>query len=314
MKVILIGTGAIANALLKNATENVILSQYGIRILQKNSEKWLEFIKETVSADVVIYLAYHKQNMLANFSILSKLLYHFSQKKWKGRFVFFNTQLALPARTFSSENARPSWLRCDTYSCTKRIQSMIINANRKQLCISELFLPIVVGSGTQWSERLTFIAQHSIINLPDKGNAICAWIDVDVFSGWIWNIFLNHENLEKIFLYGQIGSFENLLKTISKNSDCKNFIIKDFKHRFTCSSSWKVYCLTTLKNSPVALLMTFASQLASRIQKQKNMTVDTNVKFVHCHGDVFTPEGGEYMFFSEHLNIDSLPCEAKKIA
>ena len=314
MKVILIGGGAIANKLLQNAPKNVIFSQYGIRNLQQNPEKWFELTKETVVADVVIYLAYHKQNVLANFSVLSRLLNDLSKKKWKGRFIFLNTQLALPSTAFSGENARPSWLRWDTYSFTKRMQSMIINANKKHLCISELFLPIVVGGGTQWSERLTFIANHSIINLPDKGKATCAWLDVGIFSGWVWRVILKAENFEKIFLYSEIGSFEDLLKTISKNSVFNNFIINDFKHRFTCSSNLKIHCLTTLKYSPIAVLMTIASQLVSKIKQQKNMTAETEVKVVHCHSDAFTPEGGEYVFFSEHLNIDALPCKAKKIA
>ena len=312
-KVILIGGGAIANKLLQNAPKNVIFSQYGIRNLQQNPEKWFELTKEAVVADVVIYLAYHKQNILSNFSILSRLLNDLSKKKWKGRFVFFNTQLALPSTAFSGEHALPGWLHWDTYSFTKRVQSLILRFKKKKVLVSEFFLPIVIGDNTQWSERLSFIANHSIINLPYTGNAKCAWLDINILSRWFWLIGLKSENSEQIFLYGETGPFKNLLKAISQKSDGDISAIKDFKHRFRFSSNWKIHCLTTLKHSPIAVLITFASQLVSRIKKQKNMMAETEVKIVHCHSDIFTPDGSEYQFFAQTLNIDLLPYETKKI-
>ena len=126
LKVVFIGVGIISNRLLSSTHVPCQIVRFGIRALSGNVDVWNGLINECISADLIVYLAYHHRDLPLNVLALAKLLRNLKAKRWGGRFVFINTQSILVGKIVKHASPLPTILSYDLYTTTKKIQSRLI--------------------------------------------------------------------------------------------------------------------------------------------------------------------------------------------
>ena len=125
ISVVFVGRGAISAALSNCLPVNFALKTYSIREI-KLTDSSCETFNDIKQADLVVYLGYHHRNLFVNLITLYKILRHLSFAKWKGLFIFFNTQAALNANCYKDLQPIPGLFKYDIYRLTKRIQTRMV--------------------------------------------------------------------------------------------------------------------------------------------------------------------------------------------
>lgn len=322
MKVVLIGGGVISGKLASATQISDQTVTFSIRELLNDSGAWSSLVNECESADMIVYLAYHHRNLPFNILTLARLLRYLKGKSWRGRFVFFNTQSILFNKIMKGLLPLPAILSCDLYTTTKKIQAKIISIYSDTIDISEIFLPVVVGDGTQWQDRFRFIASHQIIFLPMTGEHVFAYLDLGGFVEWFWRVYGDsrtarkaNRSLDRVFVYQGVSTFSEVLRKEHGALTTAPFDIRNCVHKSRFGGNMRSDIACMLKMSPLGLLLgvirgALAKSQSSGVSKQPSPPVKI---LPVIHGEQFVPTGSEYQFYGSSLDLSSVPFRAVKI-
>jgi len=310
--VVFVGHGAISAALSNCLPVNLALKTYSIREIKltvSNSEMF-NAIKQ---ADLVVYLGFHHRNLFVNLITLYKILRYLSFAKWKGLFIFFNTQAALDANCFKDLQPIPGLFKYDIYRLTKRIQSRILKIFDSDISISEVYLPVVVGRGTKTELRFEKIALHKDIHMPNSGASKIALLDLPNFSSWFWmssiNYLLNRPSslTRRVFVFDDIKSASQLINKFRQKHNLTHIEIKQYKAAYWFSDNFFRNLIWMLKKSPVGLLLYI---IVGLLNKSKLLVVPDQIsyspEYLKFNDGIFVPDEIEHMASAREILLDKI--------
>jgi hypothetical protein len=328
LKVVVVGGGVISNKLVSTAPAEVQLSCFTVRRLPNVSGSWTSVIEECQSADIIVYLAYHHRDFLKNMRLLGRILSSLKRADWHGQLVFFNTQSALASTLLKSPKSLNQAFSFDLYTTTKRLQSWLLSRYSRQLNISEIYLPVVLGVETKAQKRYDDISRHKVVHLPNKGANLFAYLDVDIFLHWFWRVYLcqltkpsaSHK-YRKVFVYQGVRSFADMIGLLRANrsgeskseaSEITPLLIKDCIYKYRFSNDLQSNLVCSLKMTPIWLVLSVlrnelkkltSSEWEEPIASENPNIVDTT----------FYPMGAEYQYLCTTIDLDVIPFNTIKI-
>lgn len=313
MKTVFVGGGVLSDRLKATAPSGWPIQTFGIRDLASRADLRQELLESATGSDLVVYLAYHHADVRVNYLTLFRLLRGLKAERWRGRFVFFNTQSALAGSIMSSPLRPPAVLSYDLYSFTKRLQSRIMRYYSNSLDICELYLPVVIGDGTKAQERFRFISSHAAVKLPMGGTNAFAFLELDRFSRWMWEKYSrpgecrSSPGLERLFVYQGLHTFSDMLKTTRPSSAGMPLEIEEFRHRFPFDTNAQNNLAWCLKLSPLGLV-------ANAIRGMCSVPVSPPPPPARpVPIGKFVPVGPEYQFYGMTVDLDSIPFGKEKV-
>lgn len=312
ISVAFVGRGAISAALSNCLPVNSTLMTYSIRDI-KLTDSNCEAINVIKQADLVVYLGYHHRNLFVNLITLYKLLKYLSFEKWKGLFVFINTQAALDANCYKDIEPIPALFKYDIYRLTKRIQSRILKIFDSNVPISEIYLPVVVGEGTKTELRYEKIALHKDIHMPNSGEGKIALLDLPSFSSWLWMYSINYLFNEssklnrRIFVFDDIKSESELINKFRTKHRLPYIEIKKYKTTYWFSNNFLRNLTWMLKKSPIGLLLYI---IVGMLKKSKPSVVLDQKSYdredAKFNDGIFSPDDIEYMASASEILLDKI--------
>ena len=319
MKTLLIGGGIISDGLLKALGDSDV-GRIRLREVAAGDRNKLKLILDRCGvADLIIYAAYHHANLLLNIRVMHQVLRKLRRAGWKGRFVFLNTQAVLPDVLVSHlPLASPTW-RCDLYSLTKRIQSGMLEKYTDALNISEIYLPVVIGEGTRWQERLQYIARHQRVALPSSGENTFAYLDMQVFIRWLLSTAAIPKRGEtksqlrrRMFVYEGVETFRGVLARLRRQLTVDALVIDDCHYSHSYGSGTKENLVWWLKLSVLGCALFGARGL----MRNRGPILDTETRSSN-QGELinaeFKPAGPEYRFFGMSIDMNRIKIPVEKI-
>jgi hypothetical protein len=312
ISVAFVGGGAISTALSNCLPVNVVLKTYSIREI-KLTDSNCEMINVIKQADLVVYLGYHHRNLFVNLVTLYKILRHLSFAKWKGLFVFFNTQAALDANCYKDLKPIPQLFKHDIYRLTKRIQSGMLKIFDSDISISEVYLPVVVGRGTKTGLGFEKIALHKDIYMPNSGANKIVLLDLPNFSSWFWvsskNYILNEpSNLSRrLFVFDDIKSTNQLINEFRQKNSLPYIGLKQYNAAYWFSDNFLRNLIWMFKKSPIGLLLYIITGLFKKSKSLALVNEDLRTpEKVRIDGEIFVPDDIEYMASAREILLDKI--------
>lgn len=285
MKVLIIGTGAIAKSLEKSLQDhNVIYDLIPYREFFKS----VNSILKDSSYKKIYFVGIDKSNLLKNVIDTFKLIFYLNENKWSGDFYFFSTQQSIKA---FSKNSNVFFQR-GYYGWIKLIQAKLIQ-KLSRFNSMVLFLPYVIGPGTNWSENFINISKCNEVSLPDSGKNIIATCDVNHLAE-----FLVHKTPKsnKAFLYTDTFELKYLLERYNKDIIIHNV-----------SFSYKEKLLWILKNSfLVIFLQIFRDLIKLKSDKKVNNKPNLSNKTSESKKSKYIASIEEKYVFSLNISIDKI--------
>jgi hypothetical protein len=320
INVAFVGRGAISEALSNCLPVNFALKTYSIREI-KLTDSNCETFNAIKQADLVVYLGYHHRNFLVNLITMYKILRCLSFAKWKGLFIFFNTQAALEANCYKDLESIPRLFKYDIYRLTKRIQSRMLKKFDSVISISEVYLPVVVGLGTKTELRFEKIALHKDIHMRNSGASKIVLLDLPNFSSWFWkssiNYLLNgHSGLiRRVFVYDDIKSTSQLINKFRHKNSLPHIEIKEYKAAYWFSDNFLRNLIWMLKKSPIGLLLYIIFGLLNKskpiVVLDQNSRSQEKVKFVD---GIFEPDDIEYIVSASEILLHEINFDVLNIS
>jgi hypothetical protein len=328
MKVVVIGGGLISKKLVSATPAGFQLSCFTIRCLPDDTGAWTPMIEQCRSADIIVYLAYHHRDLPKNISLLGKILSLLKKAAWRGKLIFFNTQSALAGKILKSPRQIKEIFSFDLYTTTKRLQSWLLSRYSRQLNISEVYLPVVLGVETKAQKRYENIARHKVVHLPNKGANLFAYLDLDAFLHWFWRIYhhqltgpTDSQEYRKVFVYQGVRTFADMIGLLRANrsggsksalSENTLSVIKDCSYKYRFSNDMRGNLVCGLKMTPIWLLLSVL-----RNEFKKLTSTEWKAYKVFESPDAvdapFFPIGAEYQYFCTTLDLDAIPFNTIKI-
>ena len=328
MKIVVVGGGVISKKLVSAAPAEVQLSCFTVRCLPDVSGLWTPVIEECQSADIIVYLAYHHRDLPKNMRLLGKILSSLKMADWCGQLVFFNTQSTLANTILKSQKSLKEAFRFDLYTTTKRLQSWLLSRYSRQLNISEIYLPVVLGVETKAQKRYDNISRNKVVHLPNKGANLFAYLELDVFVHWFWKVYLYQlteptasQKYRKVFVYQGVRSFADMICLLRGNrrgesqsaaSETTPLAIKDCSYKYRFGNDVWSNLVCSLKMTPIWLVLSVlrnefkkltSSQWEAAMASENPTTVDTP----------FFPMGAEYQYLCTTIDLDAIPFNTIKI-
>lgn len=319
MKIVTVGGGRLSIAFNKH------LAQLGIHNavipLSDLTCGYFEFgdlIAEIKDSDAVLFLGYDYNSLIDNILILNKLLSALFDSKWRGLFIFFNSQLTLPGiftiPTVRLNKTKHSFLT-DKYAITKRLQASVLGFHARKGCFStlNLYLPVVIGENMKANDRYTYIASHKSIVLPSCGKNTFAVCDISALCFYITNVLHEYDTsrfsitqiprIRKAFLYTRLASHAELITNLSvAGASESNCVIKE--------SNRNIYAPAFYSNLKYRITRTFVWGLINLIKSEMiavvrpkpykyglAMSPETN------KDGIFEPIGFEREFMSSTIDL-----------
>lgn len=328
MKVVVVGGGVISNKLVSTAPAEVQLSCFTARCLPDVSGSWTSVTEECQSADIIVYLAYHHRDFPKNMRLLGKILSSLKKADWRGQLVFFNTQSALASTILKSPKSLKEMFSFDLYTTTKRLQSWLLSRYSRQLNISEIYLPVVLGVETKAQKRYENISRHKIVHLPNKGANLFAYLDLDVFLHWFWRVYPHQapkptvsQEYRKVFVYQGVRTFANMIDLLRANrsgeskpaaSEITPWLVKDCNYKYRFSNDVRSNLVYSLKMTPIWLVL---SVLRNEFKKLTSSEWDSAVASENpaTVESPFFPVGAEYQYLCTTIDLDAIPFNTIKI-
>ena len=328
LKVVVVGGGVISNKLVSTAPAGVQLSCFTVRRLPDVSSSWTPVIEECQSADIIVYLAYHHRDLPKNMRLLGKILSVLKRSDWRGQLVFFNTQSALARTILKSQRSLKEAFSFDLYTTTKRLQSWLLSRYSRQLNISEIYLPVVLGVETKAQKRYENISGHNIVHLPNKGANLFAYLDIDVFLHWFWRVYPHRsteptvsQEYRKVFVYQGIRSFADMIGLLRANhcGESKSaafkitpLVVMDCIYKYRFADDIRSNLVFSLKMTPIWLVLSVlrnefkkltSSEWNSAVASENPAAVETP----------FFPVGAEYQYLCTTIDLEAIPFNTIKI-
>lgn len=328
MKVVVVGGGVISNKLVSTAPAEVQLSCFAVRRLPDISGSYTPVIEECQSADIIVYLAYHHRDLPKNMRLLGKILSSLKLADWGGQLVFFNTQSALASTILKSPKSPKQAFSFDLYTTTKRLQSWLLSRYSRQLNISEIYLPVVLGIETKAQKRYENISRHKFVHLPNKGVNLFAYLDLDVFLHWFWKVYPHlskeppvSQEYRRVFVYQGLRTFADMLGLLRANRSGESksaigeitpLVFKDCNHKYRFSNDIRSNFVYSLKMTPIWLVLSVlrnefkkltSSEWKAAVASKNPTTVETP----------FVPVGAEYQYLCTTIDLDAIPFNTIKI-
>jgi hypothetical protein len=329
MKVVVVGGGVISKKLVSTAPAEVQLSCFTVRNLPDVTGLWTAVIEECQSANIIVYLAYHHRDLPKNMRLLDKILSSLKRADWRGHLVFFNTQTALASTILKSPKSLKEAFSFDLYTTTKRLQSWLLSRYSRQLNISEIYLPVVLGVETKAQKRYDYISRHKVVHLPNKGANLFAYLDLDVFLHWFWRVYPHQlteptasQKYRKVFVYQGVRSFAHMIGLLCANrkgesksaeSETTPLVIKDSNYKYRYSNDVRSNLVCILKMTPIWLVLSVlrnefkkltSSEWEAAIASENPTTIETP----------FFPMGAEYQYLCTNIDLDAIPFKVIRIA
>lgn len=330
MKIIIIGGGIISNKLVSMAPSHFNIFQLGIRDFSESNKSWDELLQQCQDADFIVYLAYHHRDLIKNLRLIAKLLSSLSSTKWIGKLIFFNTQSTLvksvfKTKRFSIARKFPSF---DLYTVTKFFQSLILSIFSRKIPISEIYLPVVLGAETKAQRRFEFISGHKQIFLPNKGNNLFAYIELNEFINWFWMQYLdelsnpvNSREFRKVFVYQGLRTFSEMIDLIRSNlidvkkvisGEVDSLVVEDCLYKYRFSDDPTSNFLHHLKITPIWLALSIFRNEIKKLTSSKWKAPEE----IDCIAPVdatFSPKGPEYEYLSTSIDMAAIPFNIVKL-
>lgn len=328
MKVVVVGGGVISNKLVSTAPAEIQLSCFTVRRLPDVSGSWTPVIEACQSADIIVYLAYHHRDLPKNMRLLGKILSSLKKADWCGQLVFFNTQSALASTILKSPKSLKEAFSFDLYTTTKRLQSWLLSRYSRQLNISEIYLPVVLGVETKAQKRYENISRHKVVHLPNKGANLFAYLDLDVFLHWFWKVYPHQlteptisQEYRKVFVYQGLRTFADMIGLLGANrsgeskaaaSEITPLVVKDCNYKYRFSNDVRSNLVYSLKMTPIWLVLSVlrnefkkltSSEWEAAVASENPTTVETP----------FFPVGAEYQYLCTTIDLDAIPFNTIKI-
>ncbi len=320
ISVAFIGRGTISAELSNCLPANFTLKTYSIRGV-KLTDSNCETFNAIEQADLIVYLGYHHRNLFVNLITLYKILRYLSFAKWKGLFIFFNTQAALDANCYKDLESIPGLFKYDIYRLTKRIQSGILKIFDSDISISELYLPVVVGRGTKTELRFEQIALHKDIYMPNSGAGKIALLNLPNFSSWFWRSLINYllsesSNLtRRVFVFDDIKSANQLINKFRLKHGLSHIEIKQYKATYWFSDNFFRNLIWMLKKSPVGLLLYI---IVGLFKKSENLVIakqnPSDLENPKFNSGVFVPDDMEYMAYAREILLEKISFDIVNIS
>lgn len=312
IRVAIIGSGAISAALSQCLPTNFNLIIYGIREI-KLTDPECETHNAIKQAHLVVYLGYHHRNIFVNLITLYKILSYLYLAKWKGLFIFFNTQAALDENCYKDLLPIPRIFKWDIYRLTKRIQSRILKIFDTDISISEIYLPVVVGRGSKAELRFEKIALHKDIKMPNFGASKIALLDLPNFSSWFWisskNHLLNNKSdlTRKVFVFDDIKSTSQLISKYRRKHNLPQIEIKQYKASYWFSDNFLRNLIWMIKKSLIGLLLYIIFGLFKKSESlvpiERNSSSQAKYKFNY---GTFVPDDIEYIASAREILLEKI--------
>lgn len=312
IKVAFVGRGAIYVELSSCLPSGFTQTTYSIRDISLTDFD-CETFNSIKQAELVVYLGYHHKNLFVNLITLYKILKCLRFSKWKGLFVFFNTQAALDAHCYKNLVPIPRLFNHDFYRLTKRMQSGILKIFDSDISISELYLPVVIGRGTKAELRFEQIALHKDIQMPNSGTNKIALLNLPNFSSWFWLSSINYLKNEptnlsrKVFVFDDIKSASQIINKFRQKHNLPHIEIKKYKAAYWFSDNFLRNLNWMLKRSPIGLLLYVIIGLIkkskSSVVLEKNSCGRENVKF---NDEIFVPDDVEHMASTREISLKNI--------
>lgn len=328
MRVVVVGGGVISKKLIACAPSDSQVKCFKIRNIENRSSSWNFLLEECAKADLIVYLAYHHRSLRINLTLLLKILSALKKNYWQGKIIFFNTQSTLSADVLKTPKELKEIFRFDLYTFTKRLQSWFLSRYSRFLNISEIYLPVVLGEDTKANKTYKSISKYNYIHLPQMGKNNFAYIYVDVFLSWFWNLSLKElikvgikQKYLKIFVYQGISTFGQMLikfknkyDTTSKTLVNKNtsMVFKDCKYKYRFSNDLITNFIYGLKLTPIWLMLSFLQyELRKLISFRFNNSRELRN---HIPNKIsYVPTGPEYQYFCSSIILSKIKFKIVKV-
>jgi hypothetical protein len=253
--------------------------------------------------------------------VLGKILSSLKRADWSGQLVFFNTQSAIAHTILKSPKSLKKAFSFDLYTTTKRLQSWLLSRYSRQLNISEISLPVVLGVETKAQKRYENISRHKVVHLPNKGANLFAYLDLDVFVHWFWRVYPYQlteptvsQKYRKVFVYQGLRTFADMIGLLRANrrgesksaaSEITPLVINDCNYKYRFSNDVQSNLVCSLKMTPIWLVLAVlrnefkrltSSEWGSAVASENSATVETP----------FFPVGAEYQYLCTTIDLNAI--------
>ncbi len=327
-KIVIIGGGKIASKIVDFAPETSIITSYPVRQISNSKVEYSKILNECLKSNQILFLAFHHRDFFKNIILINKILRFLMNCRWKGCFVFFNTQATMSDGFVNRSGYCSQKYIFDFYTCTKKIQSCLISWYSSSLFVSELYLPIVFGEGTSIQDHYKKICNASKVYLPNRGENRFACIDINILVYWVWDFYLNkltinRQNIDfrRVFVYQQLCTFAEKLQSLqeadapsssSKEIGGKKIKIEELNLKYFGTNRFSRGLIEFLKVSPIGLLIVIFRYEVLKIFK-KDIDSKFNNSSLPSAAGPFSPSGTEYIHFDSTICIEKIPIKVIKI-
>jgi hypothetical protein len=328
MDVTFIGGGFISEKLRNCAPAGYDIRLISMRDLPRNNKLRINHFRKCSESSLIVFLAYDHWDVLKNIAVLKELLVSLKSANWKGRLVYFNTQAVIGNLVFKNKKFTKAFLGIEQYSITKKIQSWLLSKYSNIIDVSELYLPVVIGDGSNAEHSYMNIAKYQSVNLPSQGKNLLAYLDVDVFSKWFWSSYVNelfcaakHGSFRKIFVYEGLHTFAEMVSVarekINSFEESKAVVLQSYvignccyKYRFADKAIQNYKFV--LKVSLLWLLFNIIRARCRGLFKPRSILVEHQKQIKFLPG-AFIPIGLEYQYLSSSIDLSLIPFKILKI-
>lgn len=328
MKVVILGGGVISNGLVSMAPAGLQLVCFAVRSIPNSSRSWNRVIEACQGADLIVYLAYHHRDLPKNMRLISKILSSLKKTNWHGQLVFFNTQSTISSLILKSKSPLREVFSFDLYTTTKRLQSWLLSRYSQILKISEIYLPVVLGVGTKAQKRYERISRHTIVHLPNKGDNLFAYLDIDVFLDWFWKVYILQlsefpmsKECRRVFVYQGVRSFADMIRILHEKrtresrfeaSETVPLVVRECNHKHRFSDDVLSNFIYSLKMTPIWLILSVMRnelKKMTRSEWESAAASDNPAKL----NTPFIPVGAEYQYLCTTIDLKAIPFNTIRI-
>ena len=226
--ILIIGSGKISTKFQKYLNDKKLsFKNYTFENFSKLNFKSLELEKY----NSIFFLGYNHNSLILNILIFRKFINYLKKKKYKGKFIFFNTQVLLNKNITKN---KLKWYENDTlnryYLCKKFQLNILVNSN---LNYFNLYLPIVCNISSIQENILKDISNFEIVSLPNKGKNYLYFLDIENLLKALIKINNNNfdETKKNLYLFSKYITLIEYLKR-EKNFNIKTVLENQYPNQY----------------------------------------------------------------------------------
>tara|TARA_B100000989_G_C19530546_1_gene469508 strand:+ start:3276 stop:4193 length:918 start_codon:yes stop_codon:yes gene_type:complete len=272
--ILIIGSGKISLKFQKFLLhQNLNFDEYSFENFSKLDLQTFEIEKYSS----VFYLGYNHNSLFFNITIFYKFIKYLIKKNYKGKFIFFNTQVII---NNNISKKKSTWYENDFlnryYLCKKLQSNILLNT---ELNYFNLYLPFVFNISSVQENILEEIGNTKIVSLPNSGKNYFYFLDSEVLIEILLRIHKNElfDKNKNLFLYSDYIKLIDFLKK-NKNFNIKKIIDNNYLNQYNLSnfSYLRFILLNLIKN----IIMLFNFRISKKTSYKNNKKINQRTDYL----------------------------------